>query len=560
MLIINKYNNLLFSSGTIFSNQISQGNVWLEVQALSFHKTGSGPYMPVKEEAATQSTVQQVKFIHGAQNMALNNNVVYTPYNIKILWSGFVNCDIDYLAIDNDNANNLYNNDYDAMMTDFVNNYKNYSAMRYYKVWDEPYEENYYPVRRMSNYITQRLSTLYPTQSAFTYQFFYNGNSSSDLPKRYLYETQMNKTIPDVYPIDVNTPVPGTGNYLTSIQGKFSNGLIPYLASTIQEVNQKQFPFYFCVQAHKWLPQLVTPLREPSAYEIKSMVNLAVCYGAKGIKYYIYTNNSDPNTDNRIGLLDSNENQTTPPSPRYTDAYGYSKWNTLKQLNQKLASIGNELISLTWQNGYSINLTQGYPGYISNIRSYTTGGSQDSYPSSTYVELGTFKRTDENNDNLEYFYVVNRRTAPTEQRYIRVYLNKSSIFSNWKITEVGTPNSYIISKTGNFITTYQPGEGKLFKMEPVMIAGGTLSAANENIPAGTSINVKGTVTVPSGKTLTIGAGCNLTFDNDVSLIADGLLNAQGTSSQRITFTFQPGSQSYSMVILKWKTRVLLIQF
>ncbi|MGA9295718.1 MAG: hypothetical protein WBV81_24215, partial [Ignavibacteriaceae bacterium] len=154
------------------------------------------------------------------------------------------------------------------------------------------------------------------------------------------------------------------------------------------------------------------------------------------------------------------------------------------------------------------HLNQGYPNYISNIRSYTTGGAQDSYFSSTYVELGTFRKTDENNDNLEYFFVVNRRTLSTEQRQIRVYLNKSSIYNNWKITEVGTSNSWTVSKTGNFITTYQPGEGKLFKMEPVMIAGGNL-VYNENIPAGTNISTRSTVTVNSGVTLTINSGASV---------------------------------------------------
>ena len=69
-----------------------------------------------------------------------------------------------------------------------------------------------------------------------------------------------------------------------------------------------------------------------------------------------------------------------------------------------------------------------------------------------------------------------------------------------------------------------------------MIAGGSL-AYNETIPAGTSINVQGTVTVPSGKTLTIGAGCNLTFLNDCSLNIYGTLNSPGTALSKITYDF-----------------------
>jgi tetratricopeptide (TPR) repeat protein len=49
------------------------------------------------------------------------------------------------------------------------------------------------------------------------------------------------------------------------------------------------------------------------------------------------------------------------------------------------------------------------------------------------------------------------------------------------------------------------------------------------------IYVTGTVTISSGKTLTINPGSQILFDPGTSLIINGTLNANGTSSQRITF-------------------------
>ncbi|MFA4924210.1 MAG: hypothetical protein WC557_08480, partial [Ignavibacteriaceae bacterium] len=263
--------------------------------------------------------------------------------------------------------------------------------------------------------------------------------------------------------------------------------------------------------------------REPYLSEIYAQVNLALAYGAKGVHYFGYWTESNRDM---IGLVDPNLDPINSSSPY--SVYHENKWDGIKSLNLKLALVGPTLMNLAWQGGYSIHTNPGYPNYITNISAYTTGGTQDSYPSSTYVELGTFRRSDQiNNDKLEFFFVVNRRTLSADQRNIAVTINKSTtIYNNWKVTEVGTSNTWTVSNTGSFTTNYQPGEGKLFKMEPVMLAGGTL-AYNENIPQTTTLN--------SGITLSIQPGVSLTFTNGASLIVNGTLIANGTSANRIIF-------------------------
>jgi len=512
-------------SGIISSSAFTTTG-WKEVTVFDFEKTSGGPLLKVNGVPSSNPTSSLYGFTPGVPDYVVTS-ATYTPYDIRIYWHDIVDCDIDYVMIDDYDANQLYTNNYDTRMTNLVDNYKSYAAMRYFKVWDEPYAENQYPVRRMNNYIQQRLnSTGYPEKSPFTYQWYFGGNYSNDIPKRYLYETQMNKVIADIYPVFLNTPNPGEFNYLSVLQSRFDSDLIPGLKNSFGEAKNFGMPFYFCIQAHKWD---VSPdqnwLREPSAYEIKAMANLGVCYGAKGIKYYLWSNNSDAGTDNRIGLLDVNETATTTPTPRYTDAYGYPKWNTLKDLNQKLGVLGPTLINLTWQGAKSWHngqYTSGWSGYVSAIDAKIGGVSDDP----DYVETGHFINTLGTN----YLFVVNRRTLSTESRGITINFSLPS--GSYEILDVASGNTWIISSSnGNFTDTFAPGEGKLYKISPAIYTT--------------------TRTIPSGATLTVNAGVIVKFSSSAGLIVNGKLLVDGTLSQPVAFTSISGNtpQSWGSIVL-----------
>jgi hypothetical protein len=312
-------------------------------------------------------------------------------------------------------------------------------------------------------------------------------------------------------------------------------------------------PLYACiqVQAEKYITngQITNPrFRAPSSYEIMAEGNLSLCYGSKGIAYFaIMTNTPSADIDNIIdkysvyGLFDESGNlyndRVTPPQGIFQNPTNLqvpnSRFYAVKSLNQFIDRIKSELLLLTWTNGYTIS--QGQPTGVS-ITNISTNFSE-----TPYVELGTFKKTDHmiNDDgNLEYFYVVNRRTLSTEQRNITVTFNKTTgSFNNWKITEVGTANTWTVSRTGNFTATYAPGEGKLFRMEPVILTGGSL-VVNEGILAGTW-NINGSITVPSGITLSsVQSGTNLILASGSSISVNGILNSTNT-----TFT-STSSSSY----------------
>lgn len=286
--------------------------------------------------------------------------------------------------------------------------------------------------------------------------------------------------------------------------------------------------------------------RPPTPNEIKCMGYLSLCYGAKGLMYYlIHTDTPHPVNSSKVrafyGLFDESGkqadytkwNQATPTpnfwvqDPAKTQVPN-SRFTAVNDLNHAIENIESELLQLTWQNAYSIH--QGQPGssnWVSDVRT-TLSETQ-------YIELGIFKRT---SDNTDYFMVVNRRTLSSESRNITVTFNLSS-YDTWKVIEIGTDNSWIVSKTGNFQTTYEPGEGKLFKFVPMFVGSSETISGN--------VTVSQSLTIASGKTLNIQGGTNLNFAYNKYININGTLSAIGTQQNGILFSLA-GTTSYVRVL------------
>ncbi|MDP2303140.1 MAG: hypothetical protein Q8N03_12040, partial [Ignavibacteria bacterium] len=391
VVVINKTNELP-QERTIFANELQQ-NVWKEVNAFRFYKSEIGPF--TEDNIEEQEVMYDELGILGVPDFTIVGEVTNTAYEIKVYWYGQVSCDIDYIAIDDNSSNNLHTGIHDNLIATTVNNFKDHPGLGNIKVADEPEYFNFLPVRYMNEKVQSYLNGGYEDKHALS---FNNGRIS----QRYLAQTKMKVHLADVYPIFPSVPEPGTSNYTNSIQDQFQDDLVsPFLLPQIDWSNIFSTPYWFTPQAHSWT---VPALREPSAYEIKAMVNLSVCYGAKGIHYFMF---SQPKVGNNIDghtLLDDNLNG---PLPRYYDNYGYEKWNILKTLNHKLSNIGNELLKLKWTNGFSIHQAQPICKYITNIESCYLPSSEGMCAidptASTYVELGLFKKADESsNPNIEH--------------------------------------------------------------------------------------------------------------------------------------------------------------
>jgi hypothetical protein len=519
--IINKnYPSQIYHTFTLTSASCSF-NVWQEKYLGYFYKIANPPYLPL--EGGDNLLLIDSLGLAGVEDQISSTQSI-SPYEIKIEWFGNVSCDIDYVVIDDQKSNNLHNGNFDSILNQIVTEFGNNPGLGKIKIMDEPKKENLLVVRRTKNKLDEYLSgsgnedksALYFHVPPYTGEFEIWATA-----QQFFAQSRADIDMVDIYPINFSLASPFDPNYPELLQARLNSTMTYWYDEEIIKSNLFGKLFWCTPQTHSWL----NGLREPSAYEIKLMANLGICYGAKGIHYFMFSIPDYGSYIAGVTLLD--DDNINNPVPRYSDAYGFPKWETVKQLNQKIAAIGDELLSLTWQNAYYINNgTQPTGTYITNVQSYyepySEGPIIPEEPASTYIQLGIFKKTDDpNNQNLEHFFVVNRRTLPTEQRDIKITINKSSsMFTNWKVTEIGTENTWTVNKTGNFQTTYEPGEGKLFKLDPVMLAGG---------------NIMYSEILPAGETWNLTPGVTFKFAPSTSLIVNGTLNAVGTSSNKITF-------------------------
>lgn len=512
--------------------------------------------------------------------------------DIRVYWYGNVTTWLDKVIVEDDIGKSLFSGLLDNTLINNAQELHTYQLMNRFYLYDEPYISSF-----LSNkYVNDKTvfafgaDTLFGKGSGITAMNNYNNLN------RFLLDAQPKDILIDPYSISALIPTPNMTNshadslgiaiyttdvlYNTELQNALQNRFIYGMSLAAAITMPRGTNFFVVPQLHGdyfekngkfWRPSTNNVhWRPPTGNEVSLQCNLAIARGAKGLIPYPLTTERNYWDDTEgyadfAGLLTPDsingimKNHWTNYAwfPYQTDInpnqqmyirMGYKeKWDALSNFYNKLKNMSTELMSLKWQNAFSIHLGQPTSGDISNVQSYYSPYNESDLipdePGSTFIELGLFElKTELNNPNLDYFYTVNRRTLQSDQRVIRVTINKSqSIFTNWKVTEIGTGNTWTIHKTGYFQTSYEPGEGKLFKLEPVMIAGGNL-VYNENIPANTTLDVMGSVVVNNGVTLTINPSSVLNFHNYTSLIVNGNLIGDGLTLNGIALNFLSGYQ------------------
>ena len=294
-------------------------------------------------------------------------------------------------------------------------------------------------------------------------------------------------------------------------------------------------------------------LREPTNEEIRVQSYIGLALGAKLINNYSYYSceflvNNEYYYSRGLtseGLI-SNEYQ-----PRYINYYGQQKWNSVISLNHNIKDIGNYMYPvgelsrhLIYDKTISVNKNElGYE-YINNIKSKiinTNGITHFHYDSSIgnvdddsyrYWELGFFNPNPANPNNpldkSKYFLAVNKRCTPVDDSYsderdLYVKFDSRNLqnFTNWKLVDALT-NTEILTfdkNSSQYLNAgiFQPGEGKLYKLAPVMQEGGTL-VTNESV-RNVDFKCKGNVNT-NGNNLILG-GCKVYFSSDCSITANG---------------------------------------
>lgn len=294
-------------------------------------------------------------------------------------------------------------------------------------------------------------------------------------------------------------------------------------------------------QAHLWWAPY-HQLKEPSNEELSLMVNLSISYGAKGIMYFAY--NSDREfTDTAFyerGLVDPDM------TPRTQNVYGQNKWAGVQKLDSVLNKWGSHIMNFDNTNRKSFiyrflseRTHMASTTFLSQLKTYLPVSFAPPNPTpdldnfsvepadSVYLQAAFFNNPNDPDIN-KYFMIVNRRCSPFinysnatnigGQRLVALYINPAQLpnFNTWRIYNLETGDSVRTFNKNDtskiYLGNFNPGEGRLYRVAPVMQEGGKL-LANESI-GGVTFNCNGNV-YNNGKNVTVYVGTNINFAHGV---------------------------------------------
>ncbi len=330
-------------------------------------------------------------------------------------------------------------------------------------------------------------------------------------------------------------------------------------------------------------------LREPTNEEISLLSYLGLTYGAKQIMDFSYnTETQYGNKENNnvykyhnYGLLD--ENNT---GPRYTNYYGQPKWSFVCNLNAKLRETGNILYPvdqpsqhLIYDTSRTINtiFQSEHPDYgyglpfkfISDIKSVHLnpyGVFEDinvDEPSVRYWEAGFFNPPVSNISEKysKYFIMLNKRCTPPvagvtagDVRTLKMKFKPDELpgFNNWVVLDplTNTTVATINKNSAEYYSlgVFQPGEGKLFKIAPVMQEGGTFVC--DELVTATTFNCNGMV-YTGGYDLDIPAANGLTtisFAQNAAIQGDNGANFSTGKNNQVVLQGQNGNKWHGITV------------
>jgi hypothetical protein len=284
--------------------------------------------------------------------------------------------------------------------------------------------------------------------------------------------------------------------------------------------------------------------REPTNEEISLQDYFSMCYGAKHLHYFMQWSGMGIRACDNTKYCNNGltawwgQPGTNEKAPRYINYYGEHKWNFIASLDSNLMKIGRYMYdrdSLKYDATISVHKDGFGSGYISNLKSYYRNptapfdfspGNEDQVK---YWEIGYFK--DNSNAFNKYFMLLNMRCVPEisggdgDLRTVKLYLDPNQLptFNTWVIKEVISGQAVTFDKNNitngvSLPVVFQPGEGKLFKLAPVMQEGGTL-LTDENF-AGVNLDCIGVVN-NNGHNITIGLSTTLNFNDTAKIFMDG---------------------------------------
>ena len=383
------------------------------------------------------------------------------------------------------------------------------------------------------------------------------------------YDDSLQKNLfykPSIYEGGEYDPV-CNNSYIAQYPGNFRR--IMQVCNSLSKLSN--IPFIFMPQVHQCFNSIEVH-REPTNEELNMISNVAASYGAKGILFWEFPSEDRGSSDYITSLTETWQgplreanyyNQGLNDPPNY-------KWQIIKNIVDRLTNKwGSYLLSFnnTNTNSYIYNFENERNDltintYFSGLVTYKPGTIQEDCnelnppPSQSgliydcvnnrYLQIATFQNN--NTENAQYFMIVNRRCSPHYEpgvdprfpdgenggsRDVRVRFQDSKLltYNNWKIIDLANNQSIYYTK-GQYpyladLGWYMPGEGRLYKMLPVMKAGGIL-AGNEDI-SGQEFTCTDTV-YSNGYNITLGSGTTIHFTDTSTIVMNGGTFQMGDSS------------------------------
>lgn len=218
-------------------------------------------------------------------------------------------------------------------------------------------------------------------------------------------------------------------------------------------------------------------MREPTNEEIEVQAMISIARGADGLCWFEYQTQFIPGDGYWCyGLQDLSQAS----GHRNINWYGQDKWRAFSAMSKKIKNWKPVLDKINWREGYSTHSEGAEYNFVSDIESMyrNVSGEYATDDGDKYWEMGFFNPID-GNDKTNFFMMVNRRCVPEtsagagDLRELRVKFNGANLqgSNNWRVVDVNTNQPvFTINKSSeeyyNF-GIFNPGEGKLYKLEPV---------------------------------------------------------------------------------------------
>jgi hypothetical protein len=326
--------------------------------------------------------------------------------------------------------------------------------------------------------------------------------------------------------------------------------------------------------------------REPMNSELGAQYCISLCRGAEGFMPFEYQSGYSPANVNEAVLPSGKSSASESAGNNWTvffygmtdfthsggwwgylkrdhNFYGEPKWNYVKDLYSVVKNKWGPIAANSTNTvGYSVHRDDANHKFLSDLMSIApnisgTSPCSEDFPNGfidceeeRYWELGFFEPNYlQTNDQSKYFMLVNRRCIPVagsngiDQRYIWLKFNKNQLpgGNTWVLTDIATDQSQsfdVISPATNGYVNFgldsgslgwfEPGQAKLFKLEPLPQKGGELIADDTlsgNIFVGDTI-------ISNGYNIVIeGTNSSLTFIDSSCIIMNGGTFQVGNSSE-----------------------------